>query len=443
MTDPDRVLEVAALYFYNFNVNKEDEEQSDQMAFFFDFDLKREYFLSGCPAIDEMVKNHSEGISSYVRMFPAISEYFTPEEERAAMSQFTMNLKDVLISLRSGWLARKMKEIALFMTNAHVSIMDVRKDGLPPEGVKKKIETIEEKIYELGHLDLGKSLRDILPRKFARQKIITSGFESLDRLTGGFEKSDLIIIAARPSMGKTAFALNMFYRFGRAGIPTVFFSLEMSADQLGRRLLSIGSGVPLFRINSANMSPSESTKLSFASEELSGFDLYLEDRSYMTLKSLRFSMKRYVKRFGVKCVIIDYLHLMTSSVKSANRTQEISELTMGLKNIAKELGVVVIALSQLSRAVELREDKRPFLADLRDSGTIEQDADMVMFLYREEYYESRKGPRKGETEDERRIRLKALEPRADIFLQKNRKGAIGDIVMDFNIYNGTFKDKSA
>ena len=225
---------------------------------------------------------------------------------------------------------------------------------------------------------------------------LATGFADLDDATSGLQNSDLILIAARPSMGKTAFALNIAYKISM-GTPqtkpkmTAIFSLEMSKEQLAYRFLSMHSKFDSQLIKNGNLNRDEWSKLPIMINEIEKARLYIDDTSGLTVSEVRSRAKRLKKMYGLDLLIIDYLQLMQGRSKKGgevNRQQEISEISRSLKALARELNVPVIALSQLSRAVEMRAEKKPLLSDLRESGSLEQDADIVIFLYREDYYNS-------------------------------------------------------
>lgn len=216
---------------------------------------------------------------------------------------------------------------------------------------------------------------------------IPTGFLDLDYKTAGMQPSDLILVAARPSMGKTAFVLNMAeYMAIRNNYTTVIFSLEMSKTQLVNRLLSMNSRVDAQKIRTGNLDNSEWTDLMDSARILGSSNLIIDDTAGISIAELRSKCRKLKLEKNLQCVIIDYLQLMTSGRKIESKQQEVSEISRSLKAIAREINCPVIALSQLSRAVEQRDDKRPMLSDLRESGAIEQDADVVMFIYRDEYY---------------------------------------------------------
>lgn len=281
---------------------------------------------------------------------------------------------------------------------------------------------------------------------------ITSGLIDVDKKLGGFQKSDLLILAGRPSMGKTALAVNWAFNAAKAyadsggeeGGRVAFFSLEMSSDQLASRILSEQSGISGDAIRKGNIKQDDFKAFVEASQRMSQVPLYIDDTPALSIGAVRTRSRRLMRQHGLDMVIIDYLQLLrgTGSKRGQeNRVQEISEITMGLKAIAKELDIPVIALSQLSRAVEQREDKRPQLSDLRESGSIEQDADAVMFVYREEYYLSRTEPEPG---TENHMKWQESMERAhnigECIVAKQRHGPIGTVKMYFDPNLTKFSD---
>ena len=275
---------------------------------------------------------------------------------------------------------------------------------------------------------------------------ISSGFLALDDLLGGLHKSDLVILAGRPSMGKTALATNIAYNAAsnkNEGKSVAFFSLEMSAEQLANRILAEQASLSSDQIRRGKLNKDDFSKLSQVSKEISNNKLFIDDTPAINVSTLRTRARRLKRKLDTELglIVVDYLQLMRGSKKYENRVQEISEITQGLKSVSKELDVPILALSQLSRAVEQREDKRPHLADLRESGTIEQDADVVMFIYRQEYYEERSEPKSSGTESsvsfhERYIKwqenLKNCKNIADVIVAKQRHGPIGSLQLHFN-----------
>ena len=245
-------------------------------------------------------------------------------------------------------------------------------------------------------------------------------------MTSGLQKSDLIILAARPSMGKTAFVLNIAQNAAlRAKVPVAIFSLEMSKDQLVQRMLCSEAEVDSQKLRSGNMSDKDWEKLAIAMDSFAAAPIYIDDTAGCTLTDVRAKCRRLaMEEKDLGLVIIDYLQLMESSGKE-DRMQQISAISRGLKILARELNVPIIALSQLSRAVESRTDKRPMLSDLRDSGAIEQDADIVMFIYRDEYYKKEAG------EEEDMSAKAANKGESEIIIAKQRNGPIGTVKLLF------------
>ncbi|MGI8475055.1 MAG: replicative DNA helicase [Thermomicrobiales bacterium] len=253
---------------------------------------------------------------------------------------------------------------------------------------------------------------------------VPTAYTDLDQLTGGLQRSDLIIVAARPSVGKTSFALGMAY--GAAvnhGRSVGIFSLEMSAEQLVQRLLSTETGVDSHRLRLGQIDDREWDRVSRAFGRLGEAKIYIDDSPSASIMEVRSKARRLQAEFGLDLLVIDYLQLM-SGRRSENRVQEISEISRGLKGLARELNVPVVALSQLSRAVETRADHRPMLSDLRESGSIEQDADIVMFIYRDEIYDPNT-ERKGI---------------AEIIVAKHRNGPVGSVNLRFFDKSARFAD---
>lgn len=280
---------------------------------------------------------------------------------------------------------------------------------------------------------------------------VTTGLVDLDHKLGGLHNSDLLILAARPSMGKTSLAVNIAFNAAKAfaenkpnGGRVGFFSLEMSADQLATRVLSEQSGISGDALRKGEIKQQDFVNLVQAANVLASVPLYIDDTPALTISQVRTRARRLKRQYGLELLIIDYLQLLQGSgtrQSEGNRVLEISEITRGLKAIAKELQIPVIALSQLSRAVEQREDKRPQLSDLRESGSIEQDADCVMFIYRREYYLSREQPEKKIGEDDSKFNdryqgwqrdLEESANVADVILAKQRHGPIGTVSLYFD-----------
>ncbi|MCC1480489.1 replicative DNA helicase [Roseibaca sp. Y0-43] len=276
---------------------------------------------------------------------------------------------------------------------------------------------------------------------------ISTGLIDLDKKLGGLHPSDLLILAGRPSMGKTSLATNIAfniakaYRVGRKpdgtegaieGGAVGFFSLEMSAEQLAARILSEAAEVPSEQIRRGDMSEAEFRRFVEAAKALESCPLYIDDTPALPISQVAARARRLKRTHGLDVLMVDYLQLLRGSSKES-RVQEVSEITQGLKAIAKELNIPVIALSQLSRNVESREDKRPQLSDLRESGSIEQDADVVMFVYRDEYYREREKP--GEDELDKmaawKAKMEQVHGKAEVIIGKQRHGPIGTVELKF------------
>ena len=279
---------------------------------------------------------------------------------------------------------------------------------------------------------------------------IPTGLTDLDEKLGGLHKSDLIILAGRPSMGKTALATNIAYNASHHILKrqekssVAFFSLEMSSEQLSTRILSEQAKIRSDDIRRGKVNEEEINRYIETSRNIYNLPLFIDETPAITIATLSNRARRMKRLFGLSLIVVDYIQLMrSSSNKNDGRVQEISEITQGLKALAKELSVPVLALSQLSRAVEQRDDKQPQLADLRESGSIEQDADVVMFVYREAYYLERKQPKLGSIEHaEWQSKMNDVNGLADIILGKQRHGPTGVVKVEFEGIYTKFKDLS-
>ncbi|MFD3189332.1 replicative DNA helicase [Sedimentitalea sp. HM32M-2] len=277
---------------------------------------------------------------------------------------------------------------------------------------------------------------------------VSTGLVDMDKKLGGLHRSDLLILAGRPSMGKTSLATNIAFNVAKAyrrgqlpdgtegtvdGGVVGFYSLEMSAEQLAARILSEASEVPSEQIRRGDMTEAEFRRFVDAAKSLEACPLFIDDTPALPISQLAARARRLKRTHGLDVLIIDYLQLVRGTGKSENRVNEISEITMGLKAIAKELDIPVIALSQLSRQVEAREDKRPQLSDLRESGSIEQDADVVMFVFREEYYVEREKPSDDKLDEMAawQERMERLHGKAEVVIGKQRHGPIGTVELSF------------
>ena len=277
---------------------------------------------------------------------------------------------------------------------------------------------------------------------------VPTGLRDLDDRLGGLHQSDLIIIAGRPSMGKTALATNIAFNAAQkiqvSGKKSsiAFFSLEMSSEQLSTRILAEQSKIKSNDIRRGRISDEQFDKFIETSKNIAELPLYIDETPAISIAAMSNRARRIKRLFGLDMIVVDYIQLMKGSINNRDgRVQEISEITQGLKAIAKELSVPVVALSQLSRAVEQRDDKKPQLADLRESGSIEQDADVVMFVYREAYYLERKEPRPATVEHaEWQAKMNEVSNLAEIIVGKQRHGPTGNIMLEFEAMYTKFKD---
>jgi len=334
-------------------------------------------------------------------------------------------------------------------------------------GAVEQIEQAEQQLFLIADqgdvqgdfIDFSKALGSTLgyiEQAFQRDSKLSglpTGLEQLDRRLGGMTKSNLIIIAGRPSMGKTALATNIAYNVAEfmsreksldskeKGV--AFFSLEMSSDELASRILSTVTQTPGHNMRTGEINNAEFTRIAAAVRELENIPLYIDDTPGLTINAIRTRARRLKRTKGLGLIVIDYIQLISGSSKrgEANRVQELSEISRGLKILAKELDVPVIALSQLNRGVESREDKRPLMSDLRDSGSIEQDADVVMFVFRENYYIKNEQPKQKQNETAEHFEQRILEWQkhdrdtanlAEVIIGKQRHGPIGTVKLFWN-----------
>jgi replicative DNA helicase len=323
-----------------------------------------------------------------------------------------------------------------------------------------QIEDTEQKLYELaetgkygsGFEPFTTALTDAIDmaanayRRDGGLSGLATGFTDLDGKMGGLQPSDLIIVAGRPSMGKTALATNIAYHVAQShrrdpdsqapldGAVVGFFSLEMSAEQLATRIISEQAYIPSERIRRGRIESEEFDRIVEVSQELQNLPLYIDQTGGITVAQLAARARRLKRQRDVGLIVVDYLQLLSGSTRRAaeGRVQEVSEITTGLKALAKELHVPVLALSQLSRQVEQREDKRPQLADLRESGSIEQDADVVLFVFREEYYVERRQPRENTEEHKQwQQEMDLVTGKAEVIIGKQRHGPTGTVRLQF------------
>jgi len=398
-------------------------------------------------ANDESFKNSSTNAFDY--MMQLVSN-----------ADLVVNVKALSSVLYDLYLRRCLIEIGSDMT------ADRNNDDDTELSAIQKLETVEQKLFNLAQYNnygnfttISTAFDDTLEhvdqimRGVKKTNGLSTGFEEMDDKTGGLQDSDLIIIAARPSMGKTAFAVNIAVNIAKQfdkeseknpehkTESVAIFSLEMSSSQIANRILSMQTGIDSSRIRSGHMSKDEFTILSKESANISNIPLFIDDTAALTISSIRTRARRMKRKHNISIIIIDYLQLILPSHKSnnTNRVQEIAEVSQGLKALAKELNIPIIALSQLSRAVENREDKRPQLSDLRESGNIEQDADLVAFLYREEYYLKRKNMEMSD-DMEWQKQVNKVRNISEIIISKHRNGPVGQFYLYFNSNTTKFKN---
>jgi replicative DNA helicase len=342
-------------------------------------------------------------------------------------------------------------------------MVNVAYDSPVDDSPRKQIEEAERKLYELAERgryeggfqsfsDALKSAVDMAAEAFKRDRKLSgvaTGLSDLDRMMGGLQSSDLVIVAGRPGMGKTALATNIAFNVARAysgerqpdgtikrldGGIVGFFSLEMSAEQLATRIIAEQSGVASYKIRRGEIQEHEFARIADAAREMERVPFFIDQTGGISIAQLTARARRLKRQKGLDVLVVDYLQLLSgSSKKGENRVQELTEITTGLKALAKELACPVIALSQLSRQVEQRDDKRPQLSDLRESGSIEQDADVVIFVYREEYYLKNKEPKMGTEEYFKwQTEMDQVHGRAEIIIGKQRHGPTGTVQLQFD-----------
>ena len=340
---------------------------------------------------------------------------------------------------------------------------------LPP---REQIEDAERRLYELaekgryeggfqkfdGALRLAIDMAAAAYQRAGGLSGISSGLRDLDQRMGGLQPSDLIVLAGRPAMGKTSLATNIAFNMAKAwrgerqpdgsiktvdGAIVAFFSLEMSADQLATRIVAEQSGISSYKIRQGRITEGDFARLTDVAAQIEKLPLYIDQTGGISIAQLVARARRLKRQKGLDALFIDYLQLLSGSGKSQNRVQELTEITTSLKALAKELSVPIIALSQLSRQVENRDDKRPQLSDLRESGSIEQDADVVMFVYRDEYYLKAKEPRPG-TEEHNKwiIEMEAAHGLAELIIGKQRHGPTGTVQLQFDADVTRFSDRA-
>ena len=321
----------------------------------------------------------------------------------------------------------------LLETSSHISERVLTNDGT----FQDILDYAEKAIFDITEFKASQAFTPVsqileatfahIEKLFARKEAVTgvpTGLFGLDKMLAGFQPSDLIIIAARPSMGKTAFALNLCqYAALNAGVCVAIFSLEMSKEQLVLRMLTSEAKVDASKLRVGMLNDEDWQRLIHAAERMYDAPIYIDDTPGIGIHELRAKVRRLKQEKNLGFLVVDYLQLMSGSAKSNSREQEISEISRGLKGVAKELKIPVIALSQLNRGLESRTDKRPMMSDLRESGAIEQDADIIMFIYRDWVYKRRESAEADEDEE--------LKRKAEIIIGKQRNGPTGTVELVF------------
>lgn len=350
--------------------------------------------------------------------------------EAAGGSAYLSQLTDVVPTAANiQHYLRIVKEKSVTRRLIQVATEIVREGFHTGESVEHLLEFAEKRIFEIsgenirqGFVSIETVIKEsfnVIEQLYEKQELVTgvpTGFTDLDAITSGLQPSDLVVVAGRPSMGKTALCLNIAQHVGiKAGRPVAIFSLEMSKEQLGLRMLCAEARVDAHRMRIGKLGKSDWPRLSNAAGELSEAPIFIDDTPAISILEMRAKSRRLMLEHPLSLIIVDYLQLMRGESSAERREQEISEISRSLKSLAKELKIPVMALSQLNRGVEARQDKKPMLADLRESGAIEQDADVILFVYRDEVYR--------ETEEN--------AGKAEIIIGKQRNGPTGTVVLHF------------
>jgi replicative DNA helicase len=338
-------------------------------------------------------------------------------------------VSSVPTAANAGYYARIIKEAGILRRLIDTGTRIVQLGYETPQDTERAVDLAESWVYQVAQgrvTEDYQSLREVLTSTLEAIELlhndsreitgVPTGFPELDRLTSGLQPSNLIIVAARPAVGKSTLGLDVARHASvRSSVPTVVFSLEMSKTELVQRLMCAECSVDMQRLRTGRMEDTDWTRLTRSLGKLADAPLFIDDSAALTMMELRAKCRRLKQRHGLGLVVVDYLQLMQSSKRVESRQQEVSEISRALKLLAKELAVPVIAISQLSRQTESRSDKKPMLSDLRESGALEQDADMVMFIYREDLYDP-ESPRKGE---------------ADLIVAKHRNGPTDSVTVTF------------
>lgn len=436
--------------------------------------LEPDHFFE--PIHRQIYKVTSEMIRSAKRANPVTIKTFLPADEKigemtvstylarlAAEATTIINAEDYGRSIYDLATRRNLIGIGEDMVNiAFDAPVDMTPNVQIEDAERRLFELAETGQYDGGFTEFGSALGsaiDMASAAFQRDghlSGVASGLNTLDQKMGGLQPSDLIILAGRPAMGKTSLATNIAFNIAAAYEPEIqadgtskavnggivgFFSLEMAAEQLATRIISEQTEVSSSKIRRGEINDAEFEKLVGTSQVLHRIPLFIDQTGGISIAQLAARARRLKRQRGLDVLIIDYIQLMQGNKRTDNRVQEVTEITTGLKALGKELNVPIIALSQLSRQVENRDDKRPQLSDLRESGSIEQDADVVLFVYREEYYLQNKEPEFGSTDYENwRVKFEAARGKADVIIAKQRHGPTGTASLAFQAEYTRFTD---
>ena len=394
-----------------------------------------------------------------------LKNYFEDEKDEINISEYLVKITKFSTSIRQVTEYTKII-FDMFVRREIIKISEQTLDNAKIKDIDKNgqeiIEDTEKQLYDLAEkgssgsslIKFDDAMKQTIEMASAAYKNeggivgVPTGLRDLDDKLGGLHQSDLIIIAGRPSMGKTSLATNIAY-YAAENIQrtekkssVAFFSLEMSSEQLSTRILSEQAQIPSNDIRRGRISDDQFDKFLETSKNIADLPLFIDETPAISIAALSNRARRIKRKHGLDLIVVDYIQLMRGSLNNKDgRVQEISQITQGLKAVAKELGVPVLALSQLSRQVEQRDDHKPQLADLRESGSIEQDADVVMFVYRESYYLMRKKPREATVEHaEWQAKMNEVAHLAQILIGKQRHGPIGDVTLEFEERFTKFKD---
>ena len=434
-----------------------------------DFLLSKHFYTPVHGKIFEIVRGiYARGLlASPITISAQLSqESFFQNNQSAAESYLENIINSAALSTEVLGLAKHIFDLSLRRQIAELSEKTMLLIGSPADTTDAMghIVNMEKQLADLAiHGDMNRDYQKLSSLAFSvlekvelskrnANKIVglPTGFGDMNRMLGGLQNSDLVIVAGRPGMGKTSFALSLALNvceymrdeMNNEGA-AAFFSLEMSDEQLVTRLISMKSNVNSSKIRNGGIRDDEFSKVALACNNISELNLIIDDNPAVSIAEVRNRARRMMRKEKLQVIFVDYLQLLRGTTKSSesNRVNEISEISRGLKAIAKEFNIPVIALSQLSREVEKREDKKPHLADLRESGSIEQDADIVMFIYREEYYLFRKQPEPGsEKHEEWQREMERLRNTAEIIVAKHRNGPVGSFRLIFDHDTTEFKD---